>query len=46
MTVTITFEKRGEDTLMALVHSGLPILKAEEDLRRLELAPPRCSPCV
>jgi len=23
-TVTVTFEKRGEDTLMTLVHSGLP----------------------
>jgi uncharacterized protein YndB with AHSA1/START domain len=23
-TVTVTFEKQGEDTLMTLVHSGIP----------------------
>ena len=28
MTVTVTFKKRGEDTVMTLVHTGIPDTEA------------------
>ena len=34
-TVTLTFQKQGEETLMTLVHSGLPIRKPEEGMREV-----------
>ena len=34
-TVTLTFQKQGEDTLMTLVHSGIPDTEVEGRTRKV-----------